>query len=71
MEKPIGGIVGNGLMPTGCMCRAMLVKTGVEPIAHTLAAVTPRMEAASPEDARSLKRDFSAARLGILRSWRV
>jgi hypothetical protein len=36
----------------------MLVKTGVEPIVHTLAAVTPCMEAAGPEDARSLKRDL-------------
>jgi len=34
MEKPIGGIVGNGLILTGSMCRVMLVKPGVEPIAH-------------------------------------
>ena len=34
MEKPNGGIVGKGLILMGCMCRAMLVKTGVEPIAH-------------------------------------
>ena len=34
MEEPVGGIVGNGLILTGCICRAMLVKTGLSHRPH-------------------------------------
>jgi hypothetical protein len=49
MEKPIGGIVGNDLMLTGCMCPRYAGQDCGEPIAHTLAAASSRTATASQD----------------------